>query len=214
VADLLFLDETLAGLKLILPLVSEDFGVPDGEVRARLTRILEGGLAKRESLRAGLRNIGIEYLQPCDARHTGLSPACVDVVTSFNVLEHLPPHTIRDLLAESRHYLRPGGWHVHRINPGDHFAGGRVSTINFLRYSPRAWHRISDGLAYHNRLRAPDYLRLLSEANMRIRSSETKVDTRAIKALGDGFPIYPDFAGYSTEELATDTLFVAAKVSE
>ena len=80
----------------------------------------------------------IEYIMSCDARNTKLPDASFDYVVSSNVLEHIPSDVIEGIVTESRRILKPGGVHVHHINPGDHSAfDPSVTTVNFLRYSPR-----------------------------------------------------------------------------
>ena len=150
---------------------------------------------------------------PCDACHTNLADASFNYVVSSNVLEHIPPDIIRGILKESRRILKPEGLHLHHINPGDHSAfDPHVTTVNFLRYSPRAWYLLGgSGIAYHNRLRCTDYIKLLEDGGFRVVHQIRAVDQKALELLRSGtMNVHKDFMGYSSEELACDLIDVFA----
>jgi hypothetical protein len=151
----------------------------------------------------------IEYRMPCDAATTMLPAGTVDYVFSANVLEHVPKPTIAAIFTEAHRLLRSGGLMYHHINPGDHFAQDtRITTANFLRYSSLTWYLLGgSGVAYHNRLRGADYIRMIEKANFKILEMYSNTDVRALNQLRSGsLAVHPDFENYTAEELACDII--------
>lgn len=70
-----------------------------GSVRVGRRIVAEQGLGERVDFREG------------DVLEADLG-AGLDVCSAFNLLHHLPPEAVRDLLARLRPALRPGGWVV------------------------------------------------------------------------------------------------------
>jgi hypothetical protein len=91
-----------------------------------------------------------------------------------------------------------------------------VTTVNFLRYSPQAWHWIGgSGLAYHNRLRCVEYARMLETAGFTVTYVDTEVDPRGLEALEQRRVLpHPDFAGFTHEELSGNVIDVFARAPE
>src|ERR671935_2861575 len=114
--------------------------------------------------------LGIAYLAPRDARATGLAGESVDFASSTDVCEHVPPDDLAAIFRECRRLLRPGGAFSCRIDLQDHYSyfDRSLSPYNFLRFSDRAWRLVNSPLHYQNRLRAPDYLRLISETGFEL----------------------------------------------
>jgi SAM-dependent methyltransferase len=139
-------NETLAALGRLYP--EREVGPPIGSIAELDTRF------------------GIRYLAPCDARGTGLSPGIVDFVSSTDTCEHIPARDLAEVFVECRRLLRPGGVFSCRIDLHDHYSyfDRGVSRYNFLRFSDPVWSLVNSPLHYQNRLRAPDYLRLVREA--------------------------------------------------
>jgi SAM-dependent methyltransferase len=52
----------------------------------------------------------------------------IDVISAFNLLHHLPPEAVRELLARARNALQPGGWLV--IGETERPAPGERATVN------------------------------------------------------------------------------------
>jgi SAM-dependent methyltransferase len=149
-----------------------------------------------------------------DAGDSGLPAQSFDLVMSSNVFEHIPPSELRRIVAESRRLLRPGGVSAHHIDTADHFATDeRITSVNFLKYSPRAWRLISRGLAYHNRLRCREYPRLFEEAGFSLLDVMLETDERALAALRDG-AVRPNeaFRAFTHQELAEVLVDVFARV--
>jgi SAM-dependent methyltransferase len=206
------LEETLGAVRAVAERVEADFGVPAARCR-ELADALAARAAK-ETPAAALRAARVEYARPVDARKTPFGDGEFDYVVSSNVLEHVPPEVIRAMVRESRRLLKPGGLNLHHVNPGDHFSfDPRITSVNFLRYSPRAWHFIGgSGLAYHNRLRCVDYARLFEEAGFEVVYREAEVDPAALAALAEGrVRPHAAFDGYSAEELSEHVIDVFAR---
>jgi hypothetical protein len=209
------LEATVSAMAGILNRVAEDFSVPLELLRKRLTDAQKGLDDPGAGVKDVLDRCGIEYRMPCDARATGLPSQSADYMVSANVLEHVPPDVIRDILSESSRILKPGGYHFHHINPADHFSIGdsRISKVHFLRYSPSAWYFIGgSGVAYHNRLRCVDFVRLFESAPFEIVHTYSHVDERSLAELRAGTArVHPTFQGYTDEQLACETVGIFAR---
>ncbi len=206
------LADTAAGIERAAGQLEAELGIdPDaaGDLAARLRAALAGGAEPQDAL----ARVGIEARWPVDATSSGLPASSCDCVISSNVLEHVPPAALRAMAADWARILRPGGVAAHHVDPGDHFDHDhRITSVNFLRFSPRAWRLIGSGGAYHNRLRCPDYPALLERAGFRLVAVEVETDEQALLALkrGDVRP-HATFARYSDEELAGTLVDVIAR---
>lgn len=153
----------------------------------------------------------IHYLAPADASDTGVPDSDIDCHFSVNTLEHIDKEGIAKILREAHRILKPNGLMYHIIDLSDHFqhTDRSISSINFLKYSENEWKRIAGNqFAYCNRLRASDYLKLFTEAGFDI---VFKTDTADENALGGGFRMDEDYAGYSPRDLCTTKLSVSLK---
>jgi SAM-dependent methyltransferase len=147
---------------------------------------------------------GITYRAPCDARSTTLRTGSIDVITSTNTLEHIPPGDIRGILAECHRILADDGLLSFQIDYEDHYSffDRRISGYNFLRYSDAAWRVWNPDLHYQNRLRHRDYREMIEAAGFEIldehRRDGDAVERAALRALR----LAPRFHGYREDELA------------
>ena len=98
------------------------------------------------------------------------SKETVDFVTSTDVCEHIPEADLAQIFRECRRLLRPGGAVSCRIDLQDHYAyfDPNLSRYHFLRFSDRAWGLVNSPLHFQNRLREPDYLRLVRESGLEV----------------------------------------------
>lgn len=208
------LGETLRALRGIADQIARDLELSIVDVRAQI-RSLAARVVAGQPVTSALAAARIRYEVPVDGCATGFPAGSFDFVLSTNLLEHVSPAALRRLHAEQHRLLRSHGLGIHRVNPGDHFAAvdPRITTINFLRYSPRAWYWLGgSGLAYHNRLRCCDHAELLREASFAIDVYEPHLDRRALEALAAGqVRPHSDFAGYSAEQLCEDVVAVEAR---
>ena len=193
--------DTVAKLKRLGPELEELAGRP--------LRDLGGPLASLAELEP---RFGIRYLAPCDARATGLPAGSVDFVSSTDTCEHIPPADLAAIFAECRRLLRPGGAFSCRIDLQDHYAyfDHSLSRYNFLRFSDRTWAVIDSPLHFQNRLRSPDYLRLVREAGLELVVENPSGPSEEGRAELQALPLAERFRGYSLEELGVTVLsFVA-----
>lgn len=166
-----------------------------------------GSLAELEA------RLGIRYLAPCDARDTGLDEGSIDFASSTDTCEHIPEADLAAIFRETRRLLRPGGTFSCRIDLQDHYAyfDRSLSRYNFLRFSDRAWRVVNSPLHFQNRLRSPDYLRLVREAELDLvveRPSGPSDEGRAeLRAL----PLAERFRGYGEDDLGVTVLSFVAR---
>ncbi len=157
---------------------------------------------------------GITYLAPRDARCTGLADGSVDFVSSTDTCEHIPADDLAAIFRECFRLLRPGGAFSCRIDLQDHYAyfDRSLSRYNFLRFSDRAWSLVNSPLHFQNRLRAPEYLRLVRSAGFDVvveaPSGPSEEGRRELRAL----PLAERFRGFSEDDLGVTVLsFVATR---
>ncbi len=160
------------------------------------------------------QRLGITYLAPCDARDTGLASESVDFVSSTDTCEHIPGNDLARIFRECHRLLRPGGAFSCRIDLQDHYAyfDRSLSKYNFLRYSDGAWRLVNSPLHFQNRLRSPDYLRLVREAGFDVilerPSGPSEDGLEELRQL----PLAPRFRnGYTLEELGVTVLSFVAR---
>jgi SAM-dependent methyltransferase len=168
-------------------------------------------LASKEGLRS---SFGIDFRAPCDARATALPPGAVDVITSSNTLEHVPPDDLRAILRECHRILAADGIMSMLVDYQDHYSyfDSNITPYNFLRYSERVWRRYNPSLHYQNRLRHSDYERLFRESGFRLLDVQPApvgdADLSALRSV----PLASRFAEYAATDLAVrDARFVLTK---
>lgn len=195
--------EVGAGRDLAVPLSLRRLGVreviaSDVERLARLDLIQHAAdrLMARQvqfSTWDDLRRFGVHYRAP---HRVGSDDPRVDCSCSNEVLEHVPPDQLAELLKALRVVTR--GITTHSIDYSDHYARSdpSLSRLNFLRYSDAEWQRFSSRKQYVNRLRHSDYLRLFQEAGFTI-LEESSVAAEPPADLR----VDAQFARYQTEDL-------------
>src|SRR5207249_8456650 len=157
--------------------------------------------------------LGILYLAPRDARATGLPAESVDFVSSTDVCEHVPADDLAAIFRECQRLLRPGGAFSCRIDLQDHYAyfDRSLSRYNFLRYSEPTWALVNSPLHYQNRLRAPDYLRLVREAGLNIVVERPSRPSDEGRAELEAMSLAKRFCGYSVEDVGVTILSFVAR---
>ena len=156
---------------------------------------------------------GITYLAPRDARATGLAAGSIDFVSSTDTCEHIPEADLAEIFRECFRLLRPGGAFSCRIDLQDHYAyfDGSISRYHFLRFSDRAWRLVNSPLHFQNRLRAPEYLRLVREAGLELVVEKPSGPSPEGLAELESLPVAPGFRGYPPEELGVTILSFVAR---
>jgi hypothetical protein len=199
--------------KLALRALADADDVRDDRLLA-LNRIADHAFDDKP-VQLALAQLGIDYRAPSDASRTGLLDRSIDLVVHTDVFEHIPPTVIDRLLTEMWRVQRPGGLHIARICPGDHFAerDGRITTANHLQFSERAWRFIGgSGIAYHNRLRPTDFLKSFERAGYTVISMIPRIDRTVLEEIRAGrVRLDSQFTNYSNEELATTSFHLIAR---
>jgi SAM-dependent methyltransferase len=158
---------------------------------------------------------GVEYIAPRSAADTGLPDACVDIHSSFTVLEHIPPDVLLAVLREARRVLRPAGVSVHRIDYSDHFSHSdpSITAVNFLQYSDEAWARYAGhDFQYVNRLRHDDVCALFEQAGHTLLAVLPIVQPRCSALLRSGtFRVSPRFGSKSIDVLEVTGAWVISR---
>jgi hypothetical protein len=153
-----------------------------------------------------LRDLGIDYRAPADARATGLAPRTIDVVTSSNTLEHIPPDDIVAIGREVSRVLAPQGLASFEVDYSDHYShfDPSLSPWNFLGIPERRWAWLNSSLHYQNRLRHRDYRALLTQAHLSIVEERLRLpdDRHAAAATIRALPPVRPFADVPPDELA------------
>lgn len=129
-------------------------------------RALGLNLPNPPSDRLDLRRFGIQYIAPLDMRATPFADSSFDCCISTNTLEHIPAQSIREIFAELRRVIRPGGLVGAQIDYSDHYAhtDPNIGLANYLRFSDARWRRHNHSNHYQNRLRHVHYGRIAAEA--------------------------------------------------
>ena len=200
----------LDSLEKRLPEIADASGQPSSTVRARFAEM-------RESRTIGelLRKCCIHYHAPADARATGMEANSFDLAYSNSVLEHVPRESIAQMMKESFRVLVPGGMAMHNVGCNDHYAffDKSISFINFLQYGERDWRLWNNSLQYQNRMRAPEFVELATEAGFEVVQRRTHVRAGTREALAH-LRIAPEFQRFSEDELvATTSDFIVRKPS-
>jgi SAM-dependent methyltransferase len=160
---------------------------------------------------------GIEYIAPRDAGDTGLPSGSFDFISSTDTLEHIPEPDLRRVLAECGRLLKPAGVLSSRVDLEDHYShfDRSLSDFNFLRFGDGSWRLLNPSLHYQNRLRYPDYVRLLDECGfVLLRERTSRVSDAELERLRE-LRLASRFRGYLLDELAVKGLvFLATTRSE
>jgi hypothetical protein len=198
----------ITALESQLDAIAEVGGVsPDG-LRVRYRELL-----RAKDLRELLESARVEYRAPADSRATGALPNSTDLVYSNSVLEHVPKQIIRSLMDEAMRLLRPGGLTLHNVGCNDHYAfvDRRISFVNYLRYNEAQWRIWNNCLQYQNRLRAPEFLELATEAGLEVIYKQVAVRPGTREALTT-FEVAQEFRRFPLEQMAITTIdFIARK---
>jgi SAM-dependent methyltransferase len=109
---------------------------------------------------------GVEYLTGGLASLRSLPGASVDFIFSNAVLEHVPREEFRELLAQTRRILAPGGLCSHEVDLRDHLN----DALNNLRFSAQVWESslMSRSGFYTNRIRYREMIALFAAAGFRV----------------------------------------------
>jgi SAM-dependent methyltransferase len=195
---------------LRLPVLNHTIGLFAG-VDAKLARRPGTHISSKTELRS---TYGIDFRAPFSAGDTGLPGESLDVITSSNTLEHVPPDHIDAILRECRRLLRPDGVMSFLVDYVDHYSyfDARIGAQNFLQYSERAWRRFNPPLHYQNRLRHSDYRARFRAAGFEIVEERAAAVEDCDRAWLGGHTLDQSFFGYAPDDLLVrDARFVLRK---
>jgi SAM-dependent methyltransferase len=201
-ARLELVNESIAAYERLRPELEESAGRP--------LRELGGPVASLAELEP---RFGIRYLAPCDARGTGLPAESMDCVTSTDTCEHIPAADLAAIFAECRRLLRPGGAFSCRIDLQDHYSyfDSSLSRYHFLRFSDAVWALVNSPLHFQNRLRAPEYLRLVREAGFELVKENPSGPSEDGREQLQGMRLAERFRGVPVDELGVTILSFVAR---
>jgi SAM-dependent methyltransferase len=203
------LDRTLVSqtVDTVLALLNDPAWIGHGDLK-RLPPKFTG-----DDWRGYLKDLGISYHAPYADVFPELAGS-LDVVTSTQVLLHIPREPLRWCFEQIYRSLKPGGVFLATIHLRDLMVGihNHRSKYNQLRYSTETWDRwINSKLMSYNRLRAPDYRQLLEGAGFAIEHFEIEGGTPADFRELDAIRVAECFKKYSREDLAATHLFFVAQ---
>lgn len=98
------------------------------------------------------------------------------VIFSCNVLEHVDRGILPEFIKDFYRLLKPGGYSIHQIDPGDHLAyyDNSASRKNYLQYSDKAWRRFfQNDVQYFNRVQRPEWLDFFQRAGFEVLEEES-----------------------------------------
>jgi SAM-dependent methyltransferase len=190
--------------------IADESGRGRDDVRAEYARLREAG-----SMQELLGRARIDYHAPADMTRSGLADGSVDVVLSNSVLEHVPRDVILAMMRESARVLRPGGFAVHSVNCGDHYAyfDRSITPINYLTFTEDQWGKWNNTLLYQNRLRPCELVGLAEEAGLSLKMSKYRPRPELMAAIG-GMEIAPQFRHFPVEQLCCTSIDFAAVKGE
>ena len=203
-ARLELVNHTIASLERLRPELEEDAGRPLRELGGPVS-----SLAELEG------RFGIRYLAPCDARATGLPEGSVELATSTDTCEHIPAADLAAIFAETRRLLRPGGAFSCRIDLQDHYSyfDRSLSRYHFLRFGDPVWALVNSPLHFQNRLRAPEYLRLVREAGFELVAENPSGPSEEGREELRTMALAERFRDFSLDELGVTILSFVARPS-
>ncbi len=163
-----------------------------------------------------LSRAGVRYHAPGDASRTRLQSGSVDIVFSNSVLEHVTPTALDAIMVESHRVVRPGGYVIHSVNCGDHYAYADrgITQVNYLRYRDLHWRLWNNELQFQNRLRASDFVRASEAAGFATVFARTTPKAELVAQVRR-MNLPERFRSYTPEELAVTSIdFAGRRASE
>ena len=169
--------------------------------------------AVRGTVQAMLADAGITYDAPYDGLLNTLKNQAA-MVTSTQVLLHIPEPVLRGCFRDIITALEPGGIfmatvHLHPLYGG--LTEDSRAAFEHLIYSPEDWERFGSSIMYYQRLKAADYRRLLEEAGFTIVEWDVTAGSPQDLATVKDLPVHDCFSRYSREDLAARHVFFAAQ---
>ena len=133
----------------------------------------------------------------------------VDLVLSRFVLEHVTPKDLSQIHEFLYSNLKPEALVLHLISPSDHRAynDSSISLQDFLKYSEEEWNQIQTKFDYHNRIRLPQYLKILGEhfEILYFEHDKINIESDSYKKFKK-IKVHNDFKKFSDQELMAGSI--------
>lgn len=166
-----------------------------------------------QPLAATLRSYGIEYRAPYKNTLAG-NLDTYDSIICTQVLQHIDRASLENLFSVFFRSLKPGGLLMGVAHLVGHFRSPNLHKGQYqhLESSPWVWDNlINSSLMSFNRLKGPDYRRLLEQSGFRIHAFEVEAPTPEDLAELKRTKIHPSFDHLSTDDLAAKLVFFVAE---
>ncbi len=149
-----------------------------------------------------LRIVGVEIRQE-DICSTSLEPGSMDLITSNNTFEHIPPEDLEAILRAFVRLTRSDGVGSHLTDLADHYAGfdRSITVYNFLRYSDGEWQKFNNRLQYQNRLRWSEYRSIIAESGWTLIDESVERDPGALATVD----VHERFERFDDQDLGIHT---------
>ena len=160
-----------------------------------------------------LSTLPIDYLAPFTI--SAIADGSLDIISSNNVLEHIPKNDLYRLFSALRPKLSKSGIMVHLIDHSDHFEhhDKSISKIQFLTWSEEKHalinYLIKDG---ENRMRHHEYHQIFSDAGFDMIDEQADIDEKTFNDASKLDLTYP-YSKMSAEQLAVLTSIYTLKPS-
>jgi len=152
--------------------------------------------------------LGFTYIVDGKGKLDAVPDQAIDLVISSDVLEHIPPEGLRQLLGDLKRVMKPGGICAAQIVEEDHLRiyDWAVHTKNYVRYSDFVWKMFFENrVQYINRLQHSDYVALF-DGEFEIVSEGVVASARELP-----FAVAPRFRNYSESDLKAGVTRIAAR---
>lgn len=133
----------------------------------------------------------------------------IDLVLSRFVLEHVTPEDLRSMHNYLFDNLKSGSMVLHLISPSDHraYTDNSLSLQDFLKYNQEEWNQIQTKFDYHNRLRLPQYLKILGERFEVLYFEHDSIDfTSESYKKFKKINVHEDYSQFSDQELMAGSI--------
>lgn len=148
---------------------------------------------------AFLKEFNITALE-ADARHLNLPDKQLDLIISNNVLQDIPPFILEDIFKEFVRIIKPGSLMSHAIDLSDQYAtfDHKISPLNYLQFSEKQWHLVTNKLVRQNRKRISYYRQLFKNINLTVLE---EVNIIGKKQVLESIKLHPQFQSFPEDEL-------------
>lgn len=134
--------------------------------------------------------LGFRYVIDSAGKLEQFQDGSFSAIFSCNVFEHVDKSILPQVIQDFSRLLTPGGYSLHKIDPGDHLAyyTRSVSRKNYLRYSDKVWRRFFENeVQYFNRVQRPEWLTLFRDAGFELAEADSVLNDVGIIHLDNKY---------------------------